>query len=221
MRSTVRSMSAGFSVAFRMWLSHLDNCLSCCGSARASAQHGRSVQDVSFASGCQRPARLAVGHAALRAGGMPVQSDRRAGGVADQRSGAHEHGRHGWLLAARGCAMFVRVQIGMVSQAELVLRLGRTMSIRFREAMGGAQQRNVERLDPGVAGHRYEFDARGRDQHHREQLHRRNTIPVPRTDESARKSPREEHMRMILKPSSFWSEVGMFGLQRWPHCGGE
>jgi hypothetical protein len=32
--------------------------------------------------------------------------------------------------------MFVRVQIGMVSQAELVLRLGRTMSIRFREAMG-------------------------------------------------------------------------------------
>ena len=136
MRSTVRSMSAGFSVAFRMWLSHLDNCLSCGSSARASAQHGRSVQDVSFASGCQRPARLAVGHAALRAGGMPVQSDRRAGGVADQRSGAHEHGRHGRLLAARGCAMFARMQIGMVSQAELVLRLGRTMSIRFREAMG-------------------------------------------------------------------------------------
>ena len=47
LRSTVRSMSA----AFRMWLSHLDNGLSCCGSARASALHGRSVQDVPFASG--------------------------------------------------------------------------------------------------------------------------------------------------------------------------
>jgi hypothetical protein len=46
-RSTVRSMSA----VFRMWLSHLDNGLNCGGSARASAQHGRSVQDVSFASG--------------------------------------------------------------------------------------------------------------------------------------------------------------------------
>ena len=41
--TTVRSMSA----AFKMWL--LDNGLSCGGSARASARHGRSVQDVSFA----------------------------------------------------------------------------------------------------------------------------------------------------------------------------
>ena len=42
LRSTVRSMSA----AFRMWLSHLDNGLTCGDSARASAQHGRRVQDV-------------------------------------------------------------------------------------------------------------------------------------------------------------------------------
>jgi len=35
---------------------------------------------------------------------MPVQSVRRAGGVAGQRRCAHEHGRHGLLVAARGCA---------------------------------------------------------------------------------------------------------------------
>jgi hypothetical protein len=43
----VRSMSK----AFRMYLLHPDDDLSCIGSARASAQHGRSGQDVSFASG--------------------------------------------------------------------------------------------------------------------------------------------------------------------------
>ena len=43
----VRSMSK----AFRMYLLHHDDDLSCSGSARASAQHGRSGQDVSFASG--------------------------------------------------------------------------------------------------------------------------------------------------------------------------
>ena len=43
----VRSMSK----AFRMYLLHPDDDLSCSGSARASAQHGRSGQDVSFASG--------------------------------------------------------------------------------------------------------------------------------------------------------------------------
>ena len=42
LRSKVRSMSAEFG----MCLSHLDNGLSCVGSARASAQHGLSVQDV-------------------------------------------------------------------------------------------------------------------------------------------------------------------------------
>ena len=41
-RQPMRSMSA----AFRMWLSHLDNGLTCGDSARASAQHGRRVQDV-------------------------------------------------------------------------------------------------------------------------------------------------------------------------------
>jgi len=39
------------SKAFRMYLLHPDDDLSCIGSARASAQHGRSWQDVSFASG--------------------------------------------------------------------------------------------------------------------------------------------------------------------------
>jgi hypothetical protein len=86
---------------------------------------------------------------------------------------------------------------------------------------GGDQQRAVECPDPGVAGKRLEFDARGCAQHHREQLPRRDAFPVPRADESAHRSPREEHVRMTLKPSSFGSEVGMFGLRRWPHCGGE
>jgi hypothetical protein len=39
------------SAAFKMWLSHLDNGLTCVSSARASAWYGCSVQDVSFASG--------------------------------------------------------------------------------------------------------------------------------------------------------------------------
>jgi len=114
----LRSMS----VVFRMCLSHLDNGLSCGGSARASVQHGRSVQDVSFGFG--------------RVGGMPVQSDRRAGDVAGQRLCAHEHGRHGRLLLPGAVGLFARAQIGMVSQTELVLWLGRAMAIRFREAMG-------------------------------------------------------------------------------------
>jgi hypothetical protein len=44
-------MRCSMSAAFKMWLLHLDNGLSCGGSARASDRHGRSVQDVSFASG--------------------------------------------------------------------------------------------------------------------------------------------------------------------------
>ena len=91
----------------------------------------------------------------------------------------------------------------------------------FPRGDGGAQQRNVDRPDPVVAGQRREFDSRGCAQHHREQLPRRDAIPVPRADESAHRSPCEEHVRMTLKPSSFGSEVGMFGLRRWPHCGGE
>jgi hypothetical protein len=47
LHSKVRSMSK----AFRMYLLLPDDDLSCGGSARASAQHGRSVQDVSFAPG--------------------------------------------------------------------------------------------------------------------------------------------------------------------------
>ena len=43
----VRSMSK----AFRMYLLYPDDGLSCGGSARASARHGSSVQDVSFAPG--------------------------------------------------------------------------------------------------------------------------------------------------------------------------
>ena len=42
---------SSMSKAFRMYLLHPDDDLSCGGSARASARHGRSVQDVSFASG--------------------------------------------------------------------------------------------------------------------------------------------------------------------------
>ena len=44
-------MRCSMSASFKIWLLHLDNGISCGGSARASAQHGRSVQDVSFASG--------------------------------------------------------------------------------------------------------------------------------------------------------------------------
>jgi len=67
----VRSMSK----AFRMYLLHPDDDLSCGGSARASARHGRSVQDVSFAPG--------RGHGSLL--GMPTFAliPRGAGGRRD------------------------------------------------------------------------------------------------------------------------------------------
>ena len=52
---------------------------------------------------------------------------------------------------------FARAQIGLVSQAELVLLLGRVMEIRFLEAMGVPVH--------FVAGHRRESDARGCAQH--------------------------------------------------------
>jgi hypothetical protein len=73
----------------------------------------------------------------------------------------------------------------------------------FPRVDGGAQQLTVDRPDPGVAGQCREFDARGYAQHHREQLPRRDALPVPRADESAHRSPCEEHVRMTLKPSSF------------------
>ena len=71
LHSEVRSMSK----AFRMYLLHLDDDLSCGGSARASARHGRSVQDVSFAPG--------RGHGSLL--GMPTFAliPRGAGGRRD------------------------------------------------------------------------------------------------------------------------------------------
>jgi hypothetical protein len=61
----------------------------------------------------------------------------------------------------------------------------------FPRVDGGAQQLTVDRPDPGVAGQCREFDARGYAQHHREQLPRRDALPVPRADESAHRSPRE------------------------------
>jgi hypothetical protein len=127
---TVRSMSA----TFRMWLSHLDNGLSCGGSARASARHGRSVQDVSFASG--------RGHGSPM--GMPpfeqVECLFRASveQAASQASATVLTSTEGmgcfWLPGA--VRLFACAQIGLVSQAELVLRLELVMAIRFLEVMG-------------------------------------------------------------------------------------
>ena len=61
--------------------------------------------------------------------------------------------------------LFAPAQIGLVSQAELVLRRGRVMEIRFLEVMGV--------LSSGLSSARTlaspgsEFDARGCAQHHR------------------------------------------------------
>ena len=54
----VRSMSA----AFRVYLLHLDNDLSCSGSARASAQHERNVQNVSSTFGQRQLRWEPLGH---------------------------------------------------------------------------------------------------------------------------------------------------------------
>ena len=67
----------------------------------------------------------------LRADGMPVQIARRVGSVAGQRSGAPEHGRYGCFLLTGAVRLLTLAQIGLVSQAELGLWLGRAMAIRF------------------------------------------------------------------------------------------
>ena len=87
LRSTVRNMSA----AVRMWLSHLDNGLSCGGSARTSAQHGRSVQDVSFASGRGHGSPLGMPPFAL----IPRGAGSRRDGAATMRCGVMACGRGG------------------------------------------------------------------------------------------------------------------------------
>jgi len=69
-------------------------------------------------------ARFGAGHAALRAGGMPVQSARRAGGVqANAAVLTSTEGMGGFSLPG-AVRRFARAQIGLVSQAELVLRMG-------------------------------------------------------------------------------------------------
>ena len=120
------------SAEFRMCLSHSDISLSCCGSARAVRSMGAAF-------------RMYLLHldASVRHGsplGMPpfaqVECLFRATveQAASQTSAAvltSTEGMDGFLLPGA-----VRVQIGMVSQTELVLWLGRAMAIRFREAMG-------------------------------------------------------------------------------------
>jgi hypothetical protein len=85
---------------------------------------------------------------------MPVQSARRAGGVAGQRLCAHEHGRHGLILAARGCAtVCARADwLGFAGGARAAAWARDGDS--FPRGDGGAQQRTVERPYTGVAGQR-------------------------------------------------------------------
>ena len=139
-------MRCSMSAAFKMWLLHLDNGLSCGGSARASARHGRSVQDVSFASG--------LGHGSPM--GMPpfaqVECLFRAPGeqAASQANTAvltSTEGMGGFSLPG-AVRRFARAQIGLVSQVELVLWLGRVMEIRFLEAIGVVGEGKVD-IDDG------------------------------------------------------------------------
>ena len=111
------------SKAFRMYLLHPDDDLSCSGSARASAQHGRSGQDVSFASGRGHGSPLGMPPFAqveclFRA---PVEQ------AASQASAAMLTSTEvvGGFSLPGTVRLFVCAQSGMVSQAELVLRLGR------------------------------------------------------------------------------------------------
>ena len=117
----------------------------------ADAQHECSVQNVAFAFG-QRPHLRRLGTCkcaawAQRPGCMyllhldeqveclfrePVEQ------AASQATAAVltiTEGMGGFSLTG-AVRLFVRAQIGMVSQAELVLLLGRSMSTRFLEAMG-------------------------------------------------------------------------------------
>ena len=122
-------MRYSMSAAFKMWLLHLDNGLSCGGSARASARHGRSVQDVSFASG--------RGHGSVL--GMPPFAQveclfrapvEQAVSQANAAVLTSTEGMGGFSLPG-AVRRFARAQIGLVSQAELGLWLGRAMAIRF------------------------------------------------------------------------------------------
>ncbi len=115
-------MRYSMSAAFKMWLLHLDNGLSCGGSARASARHGRSVQDVSFASG--------RGHGSVL--GMPPFAQveclfrapvEQAASQANAAVLTSTEGMGGFSLTG-AVRRFARAQIGLVSQAELVLRMG-------------------------------------------------------------------------------------------------
>jgi len=110
------------SAVFKMWLLHLDNGLSCGCSARASARHGRSVQDVSFASG--------RGHGSVL--GMPPFAQveclfrapvEQAASQANAAVLTSTEGMGGFSLTG-AVRRFARAQIGLVSQAELVLRMG-------------------------------------------------------------------------------------------------
>jgi hypothetical protein len=79
------------SKAFRMYLLHPDDDLSCSGSARASAQHGRSGQDVSFASGRGHGSPLGMPPFAL----IPRGAGSRRDGAATMRCGVMACGRGG------------------------------------------------------------------------------------------------------------------------------